>query len=272
LSFVGTGTVTINELHSVTPDGDTSRTYGLNLYGTQKLTLTGTSYIKSDLRLVNNNTLLRLEGHANVNAASKVYASNAGAASINNSSVRLENLSWATGTLGGTGANLSSKGVLATAAGDGYRIAPGDIGSVGKLSFTGGNLVWDNGASTVTYDWQYSSLSGAAGVGYDQIYVDGALNLGGGTLYNLNLISLGGADFDLDANPGETWDLIATTGGISNFDLAKWTVALPGDVILSLSADSKNLQLIMIPEPAAWLLLVIGSGLLAVTLRRPRRA
>jgi hypothetical protein len=265
----GNGTVVFNEIYDST-DSENTRAFGLGLYNGQNMILTGTSYTKGIIQIRGASTVI-LQGNADLNAAANFYADagQVNSAIINNSSVRLDKLTWNTGTLGGTGSILATKGALATASGT-YAIAPGEINSVGTLSFTYENLVWSNEFSTVTYDWNFSDLSAAAGVGYDQIFVEKGFDLGSNTQYVLNLIGLGGAtiaDF-ADANPGATWDIISAGSGITNFELTRWDYTLPENMELTLSADHTTLQLMLIPEPSAWLLLGGGVALLAFLRRR----
>ncbi|MDR1304236.1 MAG: PEP-CTERM sorting domain-containing protein [Verrucomicrobiales bacterium] len=268
LSFTGNGTVIIGDLHA-SQDTTLTNNYAISLYNGQKMVLTGTvaADVRNDFQINHVNSSLTLTGDANANAFSTINMNNGSL--INNSSVRLDKLTWKTGTLGGTGSILATKGVLATVNGT-YAIAPGDINSVGKLSFTDENLVWDKEFSTVTYDWNFSDLNAAAGVGYDQIFVEQGFDLGVNTQYVLNLVGLGGATIDdfAAANPGATWDIISAGNGITNFESSRWDYELPEDMVLTLSADSTTLQLMLIPEPSTWLLLGGGVALLAFLRRR----
>ncbi|MDR1145906.1 MAG: PEP-CTERM sorting domain-containing protein [Verrucomicrobiales bacterium] len=267
VGLTGNGTVVFNEIYDST-DSENTRAFGLGLYYGQKMILTGTSYTKGNID-IRYNSMIILQDNADLNAAANLSTETYQSVLINNSSVRLDKLTWKNGTLGGTGSILATKGALAAASGT-YYIAPGDINSVGQLSFTGGDLVWNNGDSTVTYDWNFSDLAAAAGVGYDQVFADGSFDLGTGTQYVLNLIGLNGASLDdfADAAPGASWDIISVGSGITNFELDNWTATLPDDVVLTLSADHTKLQLMLIPEPSTWALLGAGVALLAFLRRR----
>jgi hypothetical protein len=268
LSFTGNGTVIIGDLYG------TSIGHGITLCWGQKMVLTGTvSDANGSFIIRDANGSLTLTGDANANAFSSISsnaATNHNSAIINNSSVRLDKLTWNTGTLGGTGSILATRGALAQANNENYHIAPGELNSVGTLSFTDENLVWSNEYSTVTYDWNFSDLAAAAGAGYDQIFVEKGFNLGLQTEYVLNLVGLGGATIDdfADAAPGASWDIISASD-ITNFDSSRWTATLPDDIILTLNSDNTKLQLLLIPEPSTWALLGAGAALL-VFLRRRR--
>ncbi|MDR1305255.1 MAG: PEP-CTERM sorting domain-containing protein [Verrucomicrobiales bacterium] len=270
MGLTGNGTVVFNEVYDST-DSENTRAFGLGLYNGQNMILTGTSYTKGTIQIRGASTVI-LRDNADLNVANdfKMDEGQHNSAIINNSSVRLDKLTWNTGTLGGTGSILATRGALAQANNADYRIAPGDINSVGKLSFTDENLVWSNEFSTVTYDWNFNDLTAAAGEGYDQIFVEQGFNLGVNTQYVLNLIGLSGATIDdfADVAPGASWDIISAGSGITNFELTHWTATLPDDVILTLSSDNTKLQLLLIPEPSTWALLGAGAALLAFLRRR----
>ncbi|MDR1305324.1 MAG: hypothetical protein LBK76_08895 [Verrucomicrobiales bacterium] len=275
LAYYGNNsTTTVNEIHSTTPGPDGEQGYGFNLTGNQTFIITGTTYFEGSMNIGAGVTVV-LQGAADVNSIRYFEASGNTAALINNADMVNTKYAWVTGTLGGTG-QFSIRGTRLHRASTEFHLAPGDINSVGKLGFVGGAAEgWNSAGSVVTYDWNYNhDLTAAAGVGFDQIYVEGTLNFGADTQYVLNLVGLDGASLDdFTALESGVWDIITATGGISNFDTSRWTY---DDTLfdLALSGDATSLQLLLIPEPTVSALLLGGSLLLSAlaALRRQRSA
>lgn len=178
-------------------------------------------------------------------------------------------------TLGGTG--MINAAVTLNNLGD--TLSPGN--SPGIMPF-GTSQTWNS----FTYVWETNNFIGtSAGTDFDQIAVTGSLNLTGGVgAYLLDITSLtagnaagnvGGFD-DIT----RTWTILTTTGGITGFDAANWTLSTANFTsspattgAWSLSQDGSNLVLsyVAVPEPAAIALAGIGVTAAAFSASRRRR-
>ena len=157
------------------------------------------------------------------------------------------------GTIGGVG-TVNAPLALDAAA---DIVSPGGA-TVGTLTI-GGDQTWTG----LTYSWQAGPSVA------DRLNLTGTLALGGS--YVLQIAALPPGTMPAD----ETWTILTTTGGITGFDAADWTIDTtllinPAAAGFALSQEGNALVLSMtsVPEPAA--LTIIG-GLAAATLRRRRK-
>jgi len=125
--------------------------------------------------------------------------------------------------LGGTGtiqASLTLDNV-------GDTLSPGNSPGIQTYSV---NQSWNS----FSYDWEVNNFVGTtAGTDFDQIVIDGTLDLTGGTkCYILNLLSLDGSNAAGDvggfADVNRTWTILATSGTLTGFDAANWTLNTAG--------------------------------------------
>jgi len=153
----------------------------------------------------------------------------------------------------------------------------GDTLSPGNSPGTQAFLTGQEWAS-FTYQWETNDFSGTtAGTDYDQISIDGMLTLTGGeNAYALDLISL-----TADNDPGfvdnfsetdRSWTILTTTGGITGFNAANWTILTSqftsdpgweGFWSLGVSGNDLILSYSVIPEPHPLLLGLAALGLIA---------
>ncbi|EIQ00668.1 hypothetical protein OpiT1DRAFT_05218 [Opitutaceae bacterium TAV1] len=164
------------------------------------------------------------------------------------------------GTLTGTGTAYSKTASI------GGRVSPGSgAGSIGRLTFKNG-LKFDAGAGSVNFDVQIADATGVAGVGFDNIDVNGTLDLA--SKINLNL---SGSLVNFDNARNHEWAVITTDSVVSNFlvdnfslDISRLTIDLGGGTFgVKLSADQTDVILTFtaagnIPEPSTWTLIVGG--------------
>jgi autotransporter-associated beta strand protein len=184
-------------------------------------------------------------------------------------------------TLNGTGTGAGQRAVLAGSGAIDVGInldSPGDVlspgNSPGTMSFTTGQS-WDS----FSYDWEINDFTGTGpGTDFDRIAITGSLTLSSPGSYQLNLLSLDALDEPGDvpdfSEISRSWNIVTTTGGITNFDASKWSInALgftnneTGTWALAESGGSIVLSYTPIPEHRAALLGAIGMLLL---LRRRR--
>lgn len=156
-------------------------------------------------------------------------------------------------------------------------LSAGDAG-VGVLQFARGQS-W----SSFSYEWSIADFTGTvAGADFDQILIDGALNLTGGAgSYVLDLQSVDAAgSFATVANfsPNEadrSWVILTATGGISGFDASQWEISLgtfltDESIAGQFSLDVVNNDLVLtytVPEPAS-VGFILGVGVLTVACAR----
>ncbi|RFC47442.1 MAG: putative conserved protein, contains a C-terminal beta-barrel porin domain [Verrucomicrobia bacterium] len=185
------------------------------------------------------------------------------------------------GTLGGTGT------VGALVVQNGGTIAPGN--SPGILNVVG-NTTWLNGGN---YNWELLNATGAAGTGWDQLAIAGALDLASLTAggFNVNVWSLSdaltsGNALNFDGIGGiYSWPIATASGGITGFDAGDFTIFTtanngtngftnPFTGSFSMSQTGNNLFLnylgpTPVPEPgSAFTVLALFSG--GVLSRRKR--
>lgn len=154
--------------------------------------------------------------------------------------------------LGGSGSIGASVALTSTS----QILAPGN--SPGTLTFTESQQ-WDG----FTYEWQindWTDQSGDAGIHYDQILIEGQLDLAGATEIQLLLESL-----QLDDLPGSlynftessrSWVILSATGGVIGFDESAWDVltgsfqnSFQGEWSIELAGSDILLNYTAIPEP-----------------------
>jgi autotransporter-associated beta strand protein len=190
----------------------------------------------------------------------------------------------------GNGATLGGSGTVgALVVQSGGTIAPGN--SPGILNVVG-DTTWMNGGN---YNWQVLDATGAAGAGWDQLAITGALDLSNLTAggFNVNVWSLStfagttGNALNFDGIGGiYSWPIATASGGITGFDAGNFfinTTAVNGTNgftndftggTFSMSQTGNNLYLnylgpTPVPEPgSAFTVLALFSG--AVLNRRKR--
>ncbi len=211
--------------------------------------------------------------------ASGTSFTGAGAMTVNNSaSLRVD------GTLGGNGTLALNAGVLTGsgtvgrtfAVGTGATLAPGN--GVGTLSTAG--ETWTAGG---TYQWELNSTAaGGSGVnpGQDLVSLNGGLSLTASaanrfTLQLRTLTVAGTAGMLAGFNPAANyaWRIATTSGGVTGFDPAEFTVdrsgfgnAAAGTFSVSQVGNDLYLNYAPVPEPSTWF--VLRAGMLAVVLAR----
>jgi fibronectin-binding autotransporter adhesin len=186
------------------------------------------------------------------------------------------------GTLGGTG----TVGALLVQSGG--TISPGNSPGILNVS---GDTTWLDGGN---YNWQVLDVDGAAGTGWDQLAITGALDLASLTAggFNVNVWSLSSALVNGNAQNFDgiggvySWPIATASGGITGFDAGDFTIftgsnngttGFTNDFTggtFSMSQTGNNLYLnylgpTPVPEPAsAVTVLALFSG--AVLQRRKR--
>ena len=179
------------------------------------------------------------------------------------------------GTLGGTGT------VGALVVQNGGTIAPGN--SPGILNVAG-DTTWLNGGN---YNWELLDATGAAGTGWDQLAITGALDLASLTAggFNVNVWSLSdaltsGNALNFDGSLSYSWPIATATGGITGFDAGDFTIfttanngtngftnSFTGSFSMSVTGNNLNLNYgpTPVPEPASafTVLALFSSGVLS---------
>ena len=153
-----------------------------------------------------------------------------------------------------------------------------------------GSTTWENGGN---YNWQVLDADGAAGTGWDQLAITGALDLAGLSAggFNVNVWPLStfagttGNAQNFDGNGGiYSWIMATASGGITGFDAGDFTIftaanngtngftnPFTGSFSMSVTGNNLNLNYgpTPVPEPAnAVTVLALFSG--AVLNRRKR--
>jgi fibronectin-binding autotransporter adhesin len=177
-------------------------------------------------------------------------------------------------TLGGSGTINGTVTLMS-----GATLSPG--ASIESLGL--GSSAW-NGGSTVQIEFSTDGSTGAAGTAWDQININGTLDLTGATSSTpviLNLVSMvnantAGALAVWDGNVNATWaGFVTTTGGFAGFSADKFSFLTSNfantlNGTFSVSQNGNNLDLnytaTVIPEPKAALL--GGLGILLMLRRR----
>ena len=151
--------------------------------------------------------------------------------------------------------NVSSQGT----------IAPGLSGSAGTLSFAS-NLSFDSG-SILSYGLTGTSTTPGGGIN-DLSAVTGNLSLDG----TLNVSEIGVGSF-LTAAQGDTWRLFTYSGTLTDNGLSLGTVpTLSSGLTLAVDTSTPNqVNLIVVPEPAAAVSAMVGIGVLAMLRARLTR-
>ncbi len=178
------------------------------------------------------------------------------------------------GTLGGNGSIAGSVTLES-----GATISAGE--GIDTLT-TGGNT-W-NGSSSLIFQFSTDGGSGAAGSEWDQLGINGGLDLSAASSSNqisLSLLSMSNATSSgllgsWDANSNATWSgIVTTTSGITSFASDKFLIdttnfqnPLNGSFSVVLNGSNLDLVYTTVPEPGASLL--GGLGLLILLQRRRR--
>lgn len=182
------------------------------------------------------------------------------------------------GTIGGNGTISSALALNNT----NQILSPGNSPGILNLS---ASETW----SSMTYKWEINNWAGStAGTDFDKIAITGGLNLTGAASgsYILDLTSL--TLSNVAGNVGNftdtsnSWTILTTTTGITGFNASFWNLpttdftsspAATGTWSLSVTNGGNDLTLAytVVPEPASWVLLGIGFGVL-VWRTRFRRA
>lgn len=196
------------------------------------------------------------------------------------------------GALAGTGTFKPAATLHVGGDGDQGKLAPGF--SAGTLHFDGSLLgVSDtllNLGSGGAYSWEIRDAANSAS-GWDQVAVAGNVNIGATAIapFEFKIISLG-ADGDLGltlnfdpTTPGQ-WTVLTATN-ITGFASSKFAIqtgmfqnSIAGAVgfNFSLGGSPGNMALVLnfdptvVPEPSTYVLMVLGLGVVAWTLRRRR--
>ncbi len=212
--------------------------------------------------------------YTNSSALNAAVTVNGGTYIYNSPATYTGNLTFNSGTIGGTG-NLSNTAITLNS---GDAIAPG-YGNPGTLGT--GSEIW---AANGKYIWQINNLSGYKGAssGWDWLNISGNLGItasaGGRFIVALQAGSpLAGWNPDVAGS----WTIATASSGISGFSASDFSVDTTdfaqfnslGNGIFSFQTSGNNLNLIFspqaTPEPAPIALLLIGFGY--VLIRRPGR-
>jgi autotransporter-associated beta strand protein len=269
-----TGTLNQDATFSGTIRNGGTGSLALTIMGTSTFTLSGSNTYTGPTNV--NGGQLNVSG----TIASDVNVGPGATFAYNNSSTAYSH----TITLGGTGTGAGQRAVLGgsglfntllTLNSKNNVLSPGN--SPGVMTFMTSQL-WNS----FTYDWQTNSFTThTAGTTFDQIQVQGGLNLNGGAgAYQLNVISLNSGNFAGPVNDftetNQTWTILTTTTGITGFNAANWTVdgsqftttttSPKGIFTIQQSADGKSLQVqytANVPEPGS-ALLILALGLIGI--------
>jgi len=149
---------------------------------------------------------------------------------------------------------------------------------VGDTTFGGG----------AAFNFRIDSATGPAGESMDLLAISGALTIGAdsGNPFVVRLNSLTFADtagplLNFDSAQPYSWMFVSTTGGVSGFSAAAFSVntdgfmnSFEGSFGVSLSGNNLFLQYspAAVPEPATWMLMMAGLGVLILCARRRVKA
>lgn len=156
-------------------------------------------------------------------------------------------------------------------------LSPGS--STGILTFTESQQ-W----TALSYEWQvdeWTDQSADAGNHYDQILIEGQLNLTGATDIDLMIQSLqldgGSGQLSGFSETSRSWVILSATGGVVGFDESVWSIhttdfqnAYQGQWSVDLSGSDIVLNYTAIPEPGTAVLLLLSTFGLGAILRKRR--
>jgi fibronectin-binding autotransporter adhesin len=242
---------TTNNVGDVFLDGVFSGAGGLVKIGTGtsgKIVLRGANTYTGNTT-ISTGTLRLGTGGSIANSGTISVAS--GAVFDTNAGLSLAAAQW----LQGSGSVLGNVSSLGT-------IAPGVSGSAGTLSFAS-NLSLDSG-SLMSYGLSGTNTTAGGGIN-DLSAVTGNLSIDG----TLNVSEIGVGSF-LSATQGNSWRLFTYSGTLTNNGLSLGTVPTLSSG-LSFAVDTSTpseVNLIVVPEPAAAVSAMVGIG--AVALLRAR--
>jgi len=242
-------------VNDVSLDGVFSGAGGIVKVGTGtsgRLVLRGASTYTGNTT-INTGTLRLGTGGSIANSGTISVAS--GAVFDTNAGLSLAAAQW----LMGSGTVLGNVSSLGT-------IAPGISGSAGTLSFAN-NLSLDSG-SLLSYGLSGTTTTVGGGIN-DLSAVTGNLSLDG----TLNISEIGVGSF-LSATQGNTWRLFTYAGTLTNNGLSLGsTPTLSSGLSFAVDTSTPNeVNLIVVPEPAATGAAVLGVGLVAFARMRRRYA
>ena len=155
----------------------------------------------------------------------------------------------------------------------GATIAPGETASgKGTLDLSAANVTLSDGvifSLAITND-----ASGTAGTNYGKLAM-GALDLSALSSITLSLQTVGADTSTFDPTTQHIWQSVITTTGLTGFNASQFTVDSSNFFTGNLQGGSfsivqnvNNLDLLYIPEPQTWVMLVGGLGLLGFFQRR----
>lgn len=212
----------------------------------------------------------------NINSSSAVTINGPSAELKYNSATALTSpITFSQGMLSGTGTINSA----VTAVGLAATLSPGN--SPGIMPF-GTSQAWES----FTYLWETNNFLGTtAGTDFDQITITGSLALTGSAgSYLLDITSLTAGNIAGDvgnfSDMSRSWTILTTTGGISGFDAAHWTISTANFAasptatgLWSISNVGNDVVLnyvIAVPEPTSLTLAGLGAVLAGWAARRRR--
>jgi autotransporter-associated beta strand protein len=218
---------------------------------------------------------LQIGPTGSINSTSAITLNGATAELRYNSATALaKSLTLTQGTLSGTGTIASAVTANSLAA----AFSPGN--SPGIMPF-GTSQAWES----FTYLWETNDFLGTtAGTHFDQITIAGSLALTGSAgSYLLDITSLTSGNIAGDvgnfSDTNRSWTILTTTGGISGFDPAQWTIstanftsnpAATGSWSISNVGSDLVLNFVVVPEPATLTLACMGAVLAGLAARRRR--
>ncbi len=140
-------------------------------------------------------------------------------------------------------------------------LSPGESTGILHLS---ANQSWE----ALTYEWELDAWDDRpeeAGDAYDQIMIDGSLDLSNGNAFRLTLSTESGlADF---SETSRSWVILEAQGGITGFNTTQWEIdptllslSTQGSWSLSQQGDQLLLNYTAVPEPGTFALLALVAG------------
>lgn len=271
-SALSNNTFTVNTTATSTYDGVMAGNLSFVKRGTGTLTLAGANVHTGRTDALNGT--LKITG----SIANSSVINVAGGATLDVSGVSGGFLLGGKQTLaGGTGA---SKGIVtgATTLGSGSTISPGDAGATGILSFASGV----NFNPNIHFKLEIASLSGGAGLGYDQVEVTGNVTIAGDFLGSGVLLEGGISQGDVfyivnNTSNGTTTGSLAGLaenqylfiGGVP-FQISYMSDATQDQGGFGVGGNDIALRAADVPEPGSIAILAAGLGTL-LGLQRFRR-